>query len=126
MWGSCRIGGLVVEWAEPVVVAVAAVRVVPAFDPLEHRGCELVTRVPVVLVEELALEPGEERLRDAVVEAVTDGAHRSEQAGIADAVAEQPRVVLSAVVAVSITWPFGGWRFQVAIWIASATSSARM
>jgi hypothetical protein len=58
--------GLVVEWAEPVVVAVAAVWVVPAFDPFEDGGRELVAAVPFVLVEELALESGEERFGDGV------------------------------------------------------------
>jgi hypothetical protein len=50
---------------------VAAVWVVPAFDPFEDGGRELVAAVPFVLVEELALESGEERFGDGVVEALS-------------------------------------------------------
>ena len=89
-FGLCGVGGLVVEWAEVVVVAVAALGVVPAFDPFEDRGCELVAGVPVVLVEEFALQDREERFGDGIVEAVADRAHRSEQAGVTEPVAEQP------------------------------------
>jgi hypothetical protein len=38
-------------------------------------GGQLSSGLPVVLVEELALQAGEERLGDAVVEAVPDAAH---------------------------------------------------
>ena len=43
-----------------------AMRVVPAFDPFEDGGGELRSAGPVVLVEELTLETGEERFGDAV------------------------------------------------------------
>jgi hypothetical protein len=69
---------------------VASVRVVPAFDPFERCCGELIAGVPIVLVEEFALEPGEERLGNRIVEAVTDRAHRAKQAGVAEPVAEEP------------------------------------
>lgn len=56
VWGLCRIGGFVVEWAESVVVAVLAFGVVPGFGPVEDRRSELVTDRPVLLVEEFSLQ----------------------------------------------------------------------
>lgn len=46
--------GLVVERAEPVVVAAAALRVKPALNPFEHRSGEVIAGVPVVLFEQIA------------------------------------------------------------------------
>lgn len=60
--------GLVVDGTDALVVAVAASRVVPGLDPVEHRQRQLLAGVPLVLVEELALQAREERLGDAVVE----------------------------------------------------------
>jgi len=64
--------GFVVEWAEVVAVAVAAVGVVPAFDPFEDRGGELVAGVPPVLVEEFSLDDREGCFGDGVVVGVSD------------------------------------------------------
>jgi len=52
----------------------------------------------VVLVEELSLEAGEEGFGHRVVIRVADTAHRSEQAGVTEPVAEKPAGVLSPVV----------------------------
>ena len=49
-------------------------------------------------VEQLALQRGEEGLGDGVVQRVADGAHRAEQAGVAEALSEHPGRVLAAVI----------------------------
>jgi hypothetical protein len=43
-----------------------------------------------VLVEQLALQAGEERFGDEIVEAIADGAHRAEQPRVAEPGAEMP------------------------------------
>ena len=70
LWWAGGVGGFVVDGAEVAVVAVAAVGVVPGLDPLEQGEREVLAGVPGVLVEELSLQPGEERFGDRVVEAV--------------------------------------------------------
>jgi Integrase core domain len=102
LWGSCRCGGggvgsFVVDGAEHGAVGVAPARVVPGLDPVEDRQCQLLAGVPVVLVEQLELQRSEEALDDAVVEAVPDRAHGSEQPGSAEPATERPgRVLLTA------------------------------
>jgi hypothetical protein len=64
------VGLLVVGGAEHRAVAVAAVGVVPGFDPLEDRRGELAAGVPAVLVEELQLQGAEEASATALSYAV--------------------------------------------------------
>src|SRR5207302_210435 len=91
LWGSCcRVGGLVVDGAEHLAVAVSAAWVVPGFDPVEDRQGELLSGTPLMLVEELELQGPEEALGHAVVEAVADAAHGAEQAGAAEPSSERP------------------------------------
>ena len=60
---------------------------------------------PVVAVEQLAFQGGEEALGHGVVQGVTDGAHRGDQAGLLEAAAECQAGVLAAVVSVmDQTW----------------------
>ena len=56
---------------------------------------------PLLGVEQLVLQGTEERLDDAVVKAVTDAAHRAEQADFSESVAEQPWRVATAVIGLS-------------------------
>ena len=96
--GSCGggdVGGLVVDGAEHLAVAVATPRVVPSFDPVEDRKGQVLTATPAMLVEELELQRAEEALGHRVIEAVPDRTHGAEQPGPAQAPAEGPRRVLS-------------------------------
>lgn len=54
--------------AEVAEVGVASGRAAEGFDPLEHRGAELVSGGPVLAVEELDLHGPEERFGHRVVE----------------------------------------------------------
>ena len=78
------------RWAEVAAGGVAAGRVVPGFDPGEHRAGESGAGGPRVVVEEFALQRREERPSDGVVERVANGAHCAEQAGLAEALPEHP------------------------------------
>lgn len=65
-------------------------RVVERLDVVEHCPGEFGAGVPLVPVEQLALQRGKERLGDRVVESVTNGAHRAEQAGTVEPLPEHP------------------------------------
>lgn len=67
-------GGPVVDGTEVAEGGVAAGGVVKGFDVVEHRSSELGAGVPVVPIEEFALQGRGERLGDRRVERVTDGA----------------------------------------------------
>jgi hypothetical protein len=92
--GCGRVAVFVLGGAEPVAVAVPTARVVPAFDPVEDREHELLARVPALLVEELELQGAEEALDDAVVVAVADASHRTQQPCRTQATSERPARVL--------------------------------
>ena len=66
----------------------AAGRVVEALDPGEHRPGERGPGRPGVAVEQFALERREERLGDGVIQRVADGAHRADEPGRAESLAE--------------------------------------
>jgi hypothetical protein len=53
---------------------VAALLVIEDLDPLEDRLRQLLSRGPVLAVEELGLQCGKEALGDGVVEGVADAA----------------------------------------------------
>jgi hypothetical protein len=55
----------------------------------EYSGPEGLAGWPVVAVEQLALEGGEEALGDALDNAVADGAYGGDQAGLLEAAAER-------------------------------------
>ena len=65
-----------------MVVAVPSFRVVPDFNPLKDCCGELVAAGPLMLVEEFSLQDREERFSNTVVAAITNRAHRAEQAGV--------------------------------------------
>jgi hypothetical protein len=74
---------------------VAALAVVEDLDEVQHGGPQRLAGWPVVAVEQLAFQGGEEALGDGVVERVTDGAHPGDQAGIGQAPAERQAGVLT-------------------------------
>ncbi len=75
-------------------------RVVPAFDELEHRDARLDLRAEAVAIKKLALERGEEALAHRVVVCVADRSHRWPHAGLPAAFAEGDRGVLTALIGV--------------------------
>src|SRR6266545_7673045 len=80
---------------------VPAARIVEGLQVVEDRRSQFLPRLPTMPLEELELQSREERLGQAVVEAVADGPHGPEQAGCPQAPAERPRGVLAAVVGVA-------------------------
>ena len=72
-----------------------AMGIVPAFDELEdcHAGLDL--GFEAAAVEQFAFERGKEALAHRVIEAIADRAHRRPHAGLAAALAEGDRSVLS-------------------------------
>ena len=103
-----------------------ACRAIPTFYPVEDRGGELVADCPLVLVEEFALKDREERFSHAVVVAITGGSHRFKQACVSEPVREKPGRVNQSVIGMchDLVAALRGWRRQVAICMASATSYA--
>jgi hypothetical protein len=99
-WLSSMVLGLVVGGAEVAEGGVAAARVVEALDEREDRVRQAFSSGPGRAVEQFGLQGGEEALGDAVVEAVTDRAHRPEQPGLAKSVPERAAGVGRPVVAV--------------------------
>ncbi len=86
----------------------AAVGVVRGFDPVEDRPGELFSAVPGVLVEQLALQPDEERFGDQVVVAVPDGSRRAQQAAgtsRSEMTPEQVKALVKAVGTSSTSGP---------------------
>ena len=73
---------------------VASMRVVPALDEVEDGHSGLGLDLEAVLVEELALEGGEEALAESVVVGVADGAHGGTHAGMLASEAEGDGSVL--------------------------------
>ncbi len=88
------------DWGQVVEAGVASDGVVEGFDPLEHRRGQLGPGGPVAAVEELDLHRAPERLHERVVVGAGDLAHRADQAGLAQPVAEEPGRVLGAAVGV--------------------------
>jgi len=88
------VAGFEVDGRVVVDGGVPPLRVVPGFDELEDGGGELASVVPAAPVQQFELEGAEERFGHGVVEGVADGAHRSEQPGLAEALAERPGGVL--------------------------------
>jgi hypothetical protein len=72
----------------------AAAWVVEALQVVEDRGARLGAGREPGVVQQLALQGGEEALGDGVIEAAADRAHRGDQAGLAQAAAERQRRVL--------------------------------
>ena len=91
---------LVVDGCEVVEGGVATLAVVEDLDEVEHRSSQGLAAWPVVAVEQLTLQGGEEALGHRVVQGVADGAHRGDQAGRAEPATEGQAGVLAAVVAV--------------------------
>jgi hypothetical protein len=73
----------------------AAMRVVPAFDEIEHRRAGLDLGFETLAVEQLALEGREKTLAHGVIEAITHRAHRRLHAGLLATFAKSERGVLS-------------------------------
>jgi hypothetical protein len=69
-------------------------RVVPALYPLEDGIGKFIAGLPRSRVEQFELHRSPERLHHGIVVAVTDSAHRREQAGGAEALPERPRRIL--------------------------------
>ena len=78
----------------------AAARVVPAFDEVEHGPAGFGLRAEAVSIEQLALEGREEALAQRVVVRVAHAAHRRPDAGLATAPAVGERCVLAASIRV--------------------------
>ena len=64
--------------------------IVEDLEVLEQGGTQLDTCFPFLAVEKLGLQPCPKRLDHGIVEGVADGAHRGDEAGLADAFAEDP------------------------------------
>jgi len=67
---------------------VAAVRVVPSLDEIEHRHAGLDLGLEPAAVEQLAFERGEEALAHGIVETIIHGAHRRPHCDLAATFAE--------------------------------------
>src|ERR1700730_11243646 len=88
----------VVDRREIVERGMAAMRVVPTLDEVEHHHAGLDLGFETLAVEQLAFEGGEEALAHGVIEAITHRAHRRPHAGLAAALAEGDRSVLATLV----------------------------
>ena len=73
----------------------AAMRVVPTLDEIEHRHAGLDLGFETLAVEQLAFEGGEEALAHGVIEAITHRAHRRPHAGLRATFAKGQRGVLT-------------------------------
>ncbi len=80
-----------------------ALAIVPDLDVREDGQLGRRARRPVVTIDQLHLERGEERLGDGVVVAVPDRAGGRDQAGRAEVLAERQGGVLAPPVAV-VDW----------------------
>src|ERR1700733_1733704 len=78
--------------------AVQALGVVEVLDPLGDGDRQLDLGPPPLPVEQFDLHRAPERLHRGIVVAVADGAHRAQEAVLADELAEAPRRELTAVV----------------------------
>src|SRR5712691_1487246 len=76
----------------------AAMGVVPALDELKHGHARFDLGFEAAAVEQFAFERGKEALAHRVIEALTDRAHRGSHAGLAAALAEGDRSVLTTLV----------------------------
>ena len=75
-------------------------RVVPTFDPLEHRHSGFCLAVESASAQQLSLERGKETLSHGIVVRITDRSHRGSNTGLAAPLAERHRRILAALVAV--------------------------
>ena len=75
-------------------------RIVPALDELKHRAASFDRRVECAAVEQLTFQRGEETLAQRVVVAITDGTHGRAHAGVATALPEGERGVLTPLIRV--------------------------
>ena len=75
-------------------------RVVPALDPTEEFGLRFGAILEGRLVEQFALEAGEEALCHGVVVAISDGTHREPDAFVSAALPEGQESVLAALIGV--------------------------
>ncbi len=89
---------LVVDGRSVTEPRVAAVRVVPSFDPLEDGHLRLGLGSEPSTVEQLALEGGEEALGHRIVVGIADRAHPGHDARFPAALAEGVTRVLRPVV----------------------------
>ena len=80
-----------------------AMGIVPAFDEFEDRHARLDLSFEAAAVEQFAFEGGKETLAHGVIEAIADRAHRGSHAGLAAALAEGDRSVLSWIQTVVAT-----------------------
>ena len=75
-------------------------RVVPTFDPLEHRHFGFCLAVESASAQQLSLERGKETLSHGIVVRITDRSHRGPDADFPAATAKSKRCVLAALVGV--------------------------
>ena len=71
--------------------------VVPPFDPGENRRTGFLARPEVSSIEHLALQAGEETLRESVVVRIADSPHRRSDSELVAALPEGHRGVLRSV-----------------------------
>src|SRR5918998_934312 len=93
------------EVAEP---GVPSAGVIEGLDEVEDGHPRLLAGPPTRAGDQLALEGGEERLGEGVVETIADRAHRDGDPGLAAAPAERQAGVLGAVDAEWWTRPAAG------------------
>src|SRR3990172_2721081 len=77
-----------------------SMRVVPAFEPFEHRHFGFGLGLEAAAVEHFALQGGEEAFRHRVVVRIADRAHRGHDVHLLAALAERVAGVLAAMIAV--------------------------
>src|ERR1700736_3095298 len=76
----------------------AAMRIVPTLDEFEDGHARFYLGFEAAAVEQFAFERGKEALAHRVIEAIADRAHRGSHAGLAAALAEGERSVLTTLV----------------------------
>ena len=75
-------------------------RVVPTFDPLEHRHSGFCLALESASAQQLSLERGKETLSHGIVVRITDRSHRGHDAGFSASLTERIAGVLAATIGV--------------------------
>src|SRR5580658_2489560 len=79
---------------------VTTMRVVPTFDPLEHRHPGFSLAMEAASAQQFALERGKEALSHGIVVGITDRSHRRHHAGFSASLAERVAGVLAPTIGV--------------------------